>query len=125
MTQKIRSNSRTQAVGRYGENLAARYLQSAGLTLIDRNWRASHGEVDLIALDGSVLVICEVKTRSSEDFGGPRNAVGPAKLKRLRALAAEWLADHQIHVDGVRIDVLAISLPPRGRAVVEHIVGVS
>lgn len=125
MTQKIRSHNRAQAVGRYGENLAARYLQSAGMTLIDRNWRGSTGEVDLIALDASVLVICEVKTRSSNDFGGPRHAVGPAKLRRLRALAAEWLGGHQIHVDGVRVDVVAISLPPRGSAVVEHIIGVS
>ena len=67
---------REKSLGRYGEDVAARYLQDAGLVLIDRNWRGRSGEVDLVALDGAILVICEVKTRTSDQFGGPLAADG-------------------------------------------------
>lgn len=122
MRKRIRHD--LQAVGRYGETLAARYLQREGLSLIDRNWRGSQGEIDLIALDGETLVICEVKTRRSDDFGGPIVAVTPAKVERLRGLATEWLLDHALRVDSVRIDVVGVWVPPRGKARLEHLVGV-
>lgn len=95
-----------------------------GLVLIDRNWRGRSGEVDLVALDGAILVICEVKTRTSDQFGGPLAAVTPPKVSRLRRLAAEWLADHPLQVDGLRIDVVAVWRAPRGPAKIKHVVGV-
>lgn len=115
---------REKSLGRYGEDVAARYLQDAGLVLIDRNWRSANGELDLIALDGDVLVICEVKTRTSDVFGGPLVAVGPVKLARIRRLAAEWLVDHPIGVAEVRIDVVGVWRHQRGPAKVQHVVGV-
>lgn len=120
-TPKLRS----RAVGQHGENVAAQYLQDQGYVLIDRNWRGVQGEVDLIALDGSTLVVCEVKARTSADFGGARVAVTAQKLDRLRRLLDEWRSDHQIAVDAVRIDVIAISVQRRGAAHLEHMVGVS
>jgi putative endonuclease len=67
------------AIGRYGEQLAAHHLRRTGLTLLARNWRCPEGEVDIVARDGDVLVFCEVKTRSSTAFGWPAEAVGSAK----------------------------------------------
>ena len=54
-----------QALGAYGENVAARHLAAKGLVLLDRNWRCPDGEIDLVLRDGAVLVVCEVKTRTS------------------------------------------------------------
>ncbi len=67
------------AVGRFGEQLAGDYLAEACLTILERNWRCPEGEIDIIALDGSVLVVVEVKTRSTTAFGEPAEAVGPGQ----------------------------------------------
>lgn len=116
---------RNQSVGRYGENTAVRYLQDIGYTVIQRNWRCRSGEIDIVALDGDVLVICEVKSRTGDRCGGPIAAVTPAKLVRLRRLAMQWLADHQIQVSGIRIDVVGIELVAKGRPLLSHVVGVN
>ena len=71
-------------LGRYGEEVAAEHLVAAGLTIVARNWRCREGEVDIVALDGDVLVMCEVKTRRGVGFGTPLDAVTPAKAARLR-----------------------------------------
>lgn len=116
---------RNNAKGKYGEQFAVRYLQSGGFTVIDQNWRCASGEVDIVALDGAVLVICEVKTRSTDAFGGALAAVTPVKLDRLRTLALLWLDAHPIRIDSIRIDVIAVTCPPKGRARIEHVRGVS
>ncbi len=64
------------AVGRYGEEVAARFLLDAGLTVLERNWRCRGGELDIVATDGSALVFVEVKTRSSARFGSPGRGGG-------------------------------------------------
>jgi putative endonuclease len=113
------------AVGRYGENVAARHLEGRGWQVVDRNWRGQAGEVDVVALDGDELVVVEVKTRRGVGYGHPAEAVTPAKLRRLRRLAGEWLAAHpSAHFRSVRIDVIAIVLPRAGAAQLEHLVGV-
>lgn len=115
---------RSRALGRYGEDVAARYLQTGGLMLIDRNWRGPSGEIDLVALDGDTLVICEVKTRTTDLFGGSLAAVDATKLARLRKLAAEWLNEHPLTVAAVRIDVVGVWRGSKGPAKVQHLVGV-
>ena len=111
------------AVGEYGERVAARLLDDAGFVLLDRNWRCPRGEVDLVARDGATIVFCEVKTRRGDAFGSPVEAVTPAKVRRLRALAALWLADHP-HVRGpVRFDVVSVRPQRAGAAAVEHLRG--
>ena len=74
------------AVGAYGERVAARHLQQHGLVVLDRNWRCFDGELDIVARDGDALVFCEVKTRRSERHGVPAEALVAAKTARLRAL---------------------------------------
>ena len=77
--------------------------------IVERNWRGAAGEVDLIVTDGRTLVIAEVKARADDRFGGAAAAVGPVKQRRLRALAAEFLAAHREHRGAVRFDVVAIT----------------
>src|SRR3954453_4144105 len=110
-----------QAVGAYGERLASRYLQAAGLVLLDSNWRCREGEVDLILRDGDDLVFCEVKTRRTGTFGTPAEAVGAAKVRRLRRIAASWLAQSPVRPREVRFDVVCVLPQPRGASVVEHV----
>ena len=112
------------AVGQYGERVAAKFLVERGWEVLERNWRGPSGELDIVALDGDVLVVVEVKTRTGDGFGHPAEAVTPAKLARLRRLAGQWLAAHDLHVSGVRIDVIAVRAGGRGAARVEHLVGV-
>ena len=95
-------------LGSYGERVAERHLVDAGFVVIERNWRCAHGEIDIVARDGDVLVVCEVKTRSGTSFGTPAAAVTPAKAARLRRLAAAWLHDHPVRPAGVRIDVVGL-----------------
>ncbi len=111
------------AVGAYGEQVAARHLQDAGFVLLDRNWRCSEGEIDLVAADGDVLVICEVKTRSSLAYGDPAEAVVGAKAARLRRLAVRWLAAHDSRWPEVRFDVVTVVRRARGAATVRHLRG--
>jgi putative endonuclease len=112
------------ALGRYGEELAARYLREQGLAVVERNWRCAHGEVDIVARDGSYLVICEVKTRRGTGFGDPVEAVTAAKASRLRRLASAYLHDHGGHRGPVRIDVVGVLCVPGRPPVLRHVVGV-
>lgn len=111
------------ALGRYGEEVAATHLQEVGLRVIDRNWRCADGEIDIVAVDGDAVVFCEVKTRSSLRYGVPAEAVIGAKAMRLRRLAARWLAEHDGGWQEVRFDVVSVLSQQRGAAQVQHLVG--
>lgn len=113
------------ALGRYGESLAADHLSQSGLQILARNWRCNVGEIDIVARDGAVIVFCEVRTRSSERFGTPLSSVTPAKLTRLHTLAIRWLLDNGLRGSHFRIDVIGIIKPPHGAVVVRHIRGAS
>ncbi|MFC8363026.1 YraN family protein [Streptomyces griseorubiginosus] len=115
------------ALGKYGESLAARRLTEAGMTVLERNWRCGRtGEIDIVAQDGEVLVVCEVKTRRTGSFEHPMAAVTPEKAERLRGLAARWIHAHGgAPPGGVRIDLVGVVLPRRGAPVVEHARGVA
>lgn len=111
------------ALGRHGEDVAARHLASVGMVVLDRNWRCEVGELDIVARDGDTLVVCEVKTRSGTGFGSPLEAVTAAKAARLRRLAARWVTDHRVRPAGIRIDVVGVFRPSHGPAVVDHVRG--
>jgi putative endonuclease len=106
-----------QRLGKLGEDLAARYLERRGWTILGRNVRTAAGEVDILANDGETLVFLEVRTRSSRDFGTPEESITPAKRGRLERCALTYLASHA-EPDGPdpdwRIDLIAIELS-RGR----------
>ena len=115
----------TIELGRRGEDLAANYLVSTGMRVVDRNWRSSAGEIDIVAVDGTCLVICEVKTRASARAGEPVEAVTPDKVRRLRRLSAAWIqAGGGRRRRSVRIDVVAIWWPKGALPVIRHLKGV-
>jgi len=116
------------AVGAYGERLAARYLTESGMRILDRNWRCDQGEIDIVAMDDGCLVVVEVKTRRSLAFGSPVEAVTAVKAARLRRLAACWMSEHRSQVGSVadvRIDVVGVLRPRTGPARIEHLVAVA
>ncbi|MCX4746553.1 YraN family protein [Kitasatospora sp. NBC_01287] len=80
-------------MGRYGEEVAARRLAEEGLRILERNWRCSEGELDIVLLDDDTIAVCEVKTRSEHGFQQPEEALGPVKAERLRRLAERWLVE--------------------------------
>ena len=111
-------------LGAYGENIAARHLCRNGMILLDRNWRCDAGEIDLVLREGPILVICEVKTRTSLAYGSPLEAVDARKADRLRRLGARWLQAHRVRPDDVRIDMVGVLVPARGDVEVEHVSGI-
>lgn len=121
MTSTARQSS---ALGTYGEAFAARHLTQQGMVLLDRNWRCELGELDLVLREGRVLVVCEVKTRSSLAYGTPMEAVTEQKAARLRRLAARWLAEHDVHPPEVRIDLVGVLVPAGGPVEVDHARGI-
>ena len=109
-----------QLLGKEGEKIAERYLQKKGYKLVERNYRCSSGEVDLIVLDRRVIVFVEVKTRSDHRFGTPLEAVARGKQQKMIRTAQYFLNAKGLHQREARFDVVGISWPG-GEPVVEHI----
>jgi putative endonuclease len=102
-------SERRQRLGALGEDAAKRWYEARGYEIVDRNWRVREGEVDLVARRGSMIVFCEVKTRSSDRFGVPVESVTATKQRRLRTLAGRWLAVHPAQRGDVRFDVASVT----------------
>ncbi len=104
------------AWGRRGEDLAHRYLQRKGYTIVARNYRtrSGSGEVDLIGWDGTALAFIEVKTRATEEYGSPESAVDLEKQHHLHIAARDYLRRTGIEWDVARFDIVSIVLtsPP-------------
>ncbi|MFO7675370.1 MAG: YraN family protein [bacterium] len=107
-------------VGREGERLARAHLRRRGCRILDCNYRSRLGEVDIVCLSRGTIVFVEVKTRTTDLFGTPAEAVGPRKQARLRALAQEYLSARGLAPVDVRFDVLAVMLHD-GKPSIEHI----
>ena len=115
------------ALGRYGEDARrATPRVDDGFVVLERNWRCDQGELDIVARDGDVLVVCEVKTRSRPRHGSPFEAVTERKLHRLERLGLRWMRER-----GVRPAIACASTSSRscarrrGRTVIEHVRGLS
>jgi len=112
-------------VGRYGEDVAQRYLLACGWQILARNWRSGRGELDLVALDGECLVVVEVKTRRTAEFGDPLEAITAAKAARLRRLTGAFLEQSGAPRKAVRIDAIGVTIPRRGAPAIDHRHGVA
>jgi putative endonuclease len=112
-----------RALGARGEALAADRYRAAGYEILDQNWRCRQGELDLVVHRDRVLVFCEVKTRSSDRFGAPIEAITRAKRQRIRVLAGRWLDVHKPVVREVRFDVASVLVGADGEAVVDVMEG--
>ncbi len=107
--------------GRRGEEEAVAYLAKKGYSILERNYRYGHGEIDIIARAGDVLVFIEVKRRATRRFGGPEDAVTPWKRAQIRRIAAGYLAERGIEDCECRCDVIAIDALPGRPPVLRHI----
>jgi putative endonuclease len=113
-------------IGALGEQLAVERLESLGLRVLVRNWRCRYGELDVIAADDATrtVVFVEVKTRTSDQFGGVAQAVTPIKVRRLRRLAGLWLAEQNGRWAAVRIDVIGVRIGRQRTPEITHVLGV-
>jgi putative endonuclease len=112
-------------LGAYGETCAARHLtRNEGMVILDRNWRCAHGEIDLVLRDRRVLVVCEVKTRSSQRFGSPLEAVTEEKTTRLKILASRWCEVHDVRPSDIRIDLVGVLVDGTTVTRLDHVRGV-
>jgi putative endonuclease len=97
-----------RALGQRGEALVAAWYERSGYEILDRNWRRREGELDLILSRGRSIVFCEVKTRSSNRFGAPVEAITRVKQQRIRVLAARWLGENRLGGRDLRFDVASV-----------------
>ena len=97
-----------RALGKWGETLAADFLNNQGYIIVERNYRTPYGEIDLIAYDGTVLVFVEVKTRTSDAFGFPEESITLQKQEHLISTAYAFLQSMSKPSTSWRIDVIAI-----------------
>lgn len=97
-----------QLLGARGESVAARHLRRRGYAIVRRNYRGEHGEIDLVALDGDVLVFVEVKTRAQDRFGEPLEAVDVRKQLRIARAAEEFVREHRLYDRAIRFDVVGV-----------------
>jgi len=107
-------------LGARGESAAAAYLERQGLQVIDRNWRVARGEIDIIALDGDELVLCEVKTRTGTGKGTPEEAVSVTKQRKIARLAEAYIAAAGLAPCRVRFDVVSVTVLGSDRALLRH-----
>ncbi|MGH2711604.1 MAG: YraN family protein [Actinomycetota bacterium] len=104
-------------VWREGEEAAWRNYRERGYRLLARNWRCPLGELDLVLARGDLIVFCEVKARRPSAYGAPFEAVGPAKQRKLRALAQVFTASDRTGAGRYRFDVASVSVRPAGAEV--------
>lgn len=97
-----------RALGIGGEDLVAAWYTANGYEVVARNWRCRAGELDLIVRKGRTFVFCEVKTRTSDAFGAPVEAITRQKQVRVRHLAARWLEDAPMRPIDIRFDVASV-----------------
>ena len=104
------------ALGRRGEDIAHRFLQRAGIVIVDRNYRMSSGggEVDLVGWEADTLVFVEVKSRQTDEFGAPDRAIGPQKQNSLIRAAREYSRHAEVRWEKLRFDIVNVvfSTPP-------------
>ena len=97
-------------LGDCGEDHACDFLKNQGCKILERNFRASRGEIDIIARLGKIVLFIEVKTRTSSDFAQPWEAVGFRKRKNLKLAAKTYVAEQAFLAEEYRFDVLSIIL---------------
>jgi putative endonuclease len=109
-----------QRLGAWGEQAAADYLSRQGYAILTRNLRTPHGEIDILARQGDLLVFVEVKTRTSRTFGFPEDSVTPRKQEHMLAAAGYYLQDHPESGDNWQFDVISIERGPDREPVITH-----
>lgn len=109
-----------RAIGAKGEELAARFLEAKGFKIVERNYRARQGEIDLVAREGKTLVFVEVKLDRTGKFGQPESWVDNKKRRQVVRTALRYLQEHNLGNVDCRFDVVAISITQQ-KMTIEHI----
>src|SRR5579863_4831950 len=107
-------------LGRRGERAAEKYLKRNGYRIVARNFRAAGAEIDLVAMDGEMLVFVEVKTRRSRDAGAPEEAVDERKQKQIRRAAEMFATRYRAEDVTMRFDIVAVDASGK-RLEIEHL----
>ena len=113
-------------LGRHGEQLAAQHMERLGFSIVARNYRTRHGELDLVAFDGRALVFAEVKTRRASGAGSPWDNLHLRKRAQVRRMAAAYLNQVPDRPRGqtLRFDAIGITIDAQGGLVaLEHLEG--
>lgn len=110
MLKKENKSGRRQQIGILGQQLARDFLSKRGYRIIAQNYFSPFGEIDIIAQQDLQLVFIEVKTRLSNLYGLPEEAVSPGKIAKLLKTAGQYLADKQVVDDNFRLDSIAIEI---------------
>lgn len=113
-------STQKQATGQWGEETAARYLESHGYAILERNYHTAHGEIDIVASKEAGLVFVEVKTRSSHAFAYPEDSVNRRKQAYLLSAAEDYLQAHPEAGDCWQFDVIAIERIPGAEPEIVH-----
>ncbi len=107
-------------IGRWGEDIAADYLQRKGYQIIERDWKSGHRDLDIIAIDGDMVVFVEVKTRSNRLFTDPVEAIGYQKIRNLQQAANHYVKYRRINND-IRFDIISVVGTPGTEPEIDHI----
>ncbi len=99
-----------KALGTRGEEIAADFLQRQGFEVIERNFRYERGEIDIIARKGNLITFCEVKTRTSDVYGGGEDAVDLRKQQQIRKVAEGYINDRSLEDYEFRFDVVVVEI---------------
>jgi putative endonuclease len=113
-------NTKKQAIGQWGEELAARYLESKGYTIFARNFHTTHGEIDIVAGKEAALIFVEVKTRSSHAFAYPEESVTLRKQAAMLTAAEEYFQAYPDSSESWQFDVIAIERKTGGKPEIIH-----
>lgn len=117
------------SAGSNGESLATQYLLKKGYKILQRNFKARYGEIDIVAIDSSqkesVLVFIEVKTRSSSQFGTPLEAITSWKLRSVIKTAEFYKLTHRNLPESLRIDAVSVLVNTDGSSKIDHIENIS
>ena len=115
-------SNRRQKLGRWGESVAADYLEEQGYRIVERNWRTARGEIDLVAQAGDLLLFVEVKTRRGQEAGTPEEALTRRKARKLFSLAQAYLYQRRLEDVEWRIDLVAVEVDSAGELLrCEHV----
>jgi putative endonuclease len=115
--------SESHEFGRIAERLAARSLEGHGWTILDRNFRCGHKEIDLVARRGDTVAFIEVKARASRTFGHPLDAITAHKRREITTVARAWIARHGSAEYSYRFDAIWIIGKPGARIQLDHVPG--
>ncbi len=110
-------------LGKWGEDIACRFLQDKGYVIIERDWRSGKRDIDIVAIDRNVYVFVEVKTRQNKKYGDPVDAVGYSKMQNLRRAISNYIKYRRL-TNEVRLDIVTVVGRICDKPEIVHIKGV-